>query len=126
MEEELDEALDVGSVGESDETQPVEEEASTEEVRRMEEPVAYRDVQAMDQKLDLTDHRDRMGADHMTWEAGRSHTPQGVCKLVREVWRLGIRLWREVEESTDVVGAAVDLGLDVDGVGDDGDGLWEG
>jgi len=104
--EELDEALDVGSVGESDEIQPVEEEASTEEVRQMEELDVYRDLGAMVLQEDLTDHRDRMGADHMTWKAGRSRKPRGGDKLVREVWRLGIRLWREVEESTDVVAAA--------------------
>ena len=58
MGEELDEALDVGSVGESDEIQPVEEGASKGEVRRTEELDVYRDLGAMALREDLTDHRD--------------------------------------------------------------------
>jgi hypothetical protein len=137
VEEELDEVPYVGSVGGNDGIQPVEGESSTEEVRQTEGLDVYRDPGAMDQKVGPTDHRDQMGVDHMTWEVGRSHKPPGGDKLVREVWRLDIRLWREVEESTDVVaaggvvelvvGAALEVGLDVDGVdGDGGDGLWEG
>ena len=83
--EELDEILYVGSVGGNYGTQPVEEAASTEEVHQMEGLDVYRILGAMDQKVGPTDHRDRMGADHMTWEVDRSHRPQGEGKLVRGV-----------------------------------------
>jgi hypothetical protein len=80
-----DEVPDVGSVDGNDGIQPVEDEASKEEVLQTEGPAAYLDPEATDPKLDLTDHRDRMRADHMTWEVDQGHKPPGVGKLVREV-----------------------------------------
>ena len=89
---ELDEVPYVGSVDGNDEIQPVEEEVSMEEVRQTAERDVYRDLEAMDLKEDLTDHRDQMGVDHMTWAVGRSHRPRGADKSVPGVWRLDIRL----------------------------------
>jgi ssDNA-binding replication factor A large subunit len=89
---ELDEVLCVGSVDGNDGIQPVEDEASMEEVHQREGPAAYLDLEAMDQEEDLTDHRDRMGADHRTWEVDRGHKSPLGGKLARAVWRLDIRL----------------------------------
>lgn len=90
--EELDEVPYVGSVGGNYGIRPVEEAASTEEVHQTEEPAAYLDLGAMDLKEDLIDHRDRMGADQMTWEVDRGHKSPLGGKLARAVWRLDIRL----------------------------------